>query len=306
MSGMAISDSRDRELRSQLAVLYRQAPQLVAMDTDPSAPVWRVPPGSVAASERGIDTRLMAYAIAELSTETGMHLPLTQARALLDDAARCFVALASLTESADVGVRRAAIGPLARSAAEKAATVLWVLKGSGREERLGRALLVELDGIAWLRTYYEHAQTQPPTTPRLDAARTRLLEIADDECGGHKLDKRGRVIAVGDQRLPSFTARVGAVTADDSYAEQSVYTHPTGHFLGVSSRESVARDGLSTFTPQSTLHDEGRLCEPAALALLLAMMEVASLLAPIPASIAPDWSTGVLNAWQTWCRENGC
>lgn len=303
---MAISDSRDCELRSQLAALYRQAPQLVALDTDPSAVVWRVPPGSVAASERGIDTRLMAYAVAELSTETGMHLPLTQARALLDDTARCFVALASLTESPDAGVRRAAIGPLARSAAEKAATVLWVLKGSDREERLSRALLVELDGIAWLRTYYEHAQKPPHTTPRLDAARTRLLEIADDECGGHRLDKRGRVIAVGDQRLPSFTARVGAVTADHSYTEQSVYTHPTGHFLGVSSNESVARDGLTTFTPQSTLHDEGRLCEPPALALLLAVMEVASLLAPVSSLIAETWATGVLNVWETWCSENGC
>jgi hypothetical protein len=306
-----ISEERDRELRAQLAALYRQAPTVIGFTGTDSDPLWPIHSDSIAARCPGIETGLPAFFVAELD-QRGLDLPLTQARVLMNEAASCFVVLAELTVLPSDATRLAGVAPIARSAAEKAATVHWVLAPEGEwpdpEDfvgRLTRSLVVEISGIEQLLRFYPEIQTREITTT-LTEARRRLLEIAEQECGTVVRNYNDSLRSIAGVDMPSLTQRVSRASDRPAYAEQSAGTHPTGHIALVSSQTSVGQSGLAAFPARSTMHGEGRVTEPAVTAFGHATVDVGRLLWPVEHWLIKDWVVSILAVWNAWCTENGC
>jgi hypothetical protein len=223
------------------------------------------------------------------------NLPLTQARALLKDAAGALAAIGVLTVSEDELVRFAGIGPLARACAERAATVHWMMSGEDRDGRLRRALLVELSGIEALLRYLPHARLSRRDAD-LVAMKDRLLDLARENFAD--CDDDGRMI--GGERLPSLTDRVNGASSPYGYAELNVFTHPTGHLHVTATDWSTGGYRQAAFLPESTIHDEGRLCEAAILPFVEALADVAVYIqVPDDPGLA-DWMERCAATWVEW------
>lgn len=305
---MTVGLEFDRGIRARLAAHFSHAPIVLDLGVcDTAANVWRVSPGSPAHGEQGINTNMFTYLAPEIDDlSLGMNLPLTQARALLMDAAWALEAVGIMTTQPEARVRFAAIAPLARSATERAATVVWVIGGRHRNQRLRRALLVEIRGLDHLMAYLPTIRKDSDDRD-LRAMRRRLLEIADSEAGGHVLDKRGRLLSIGGETTPRYGDLVTQATGPTAYPELSVHTHPTGYLHAASSEWSGGGGGhrQASFVVRSTVHDEGRLCEPAVLSFGKALALVAGYIGVVHDQ-AVDWVREIAATWGEWCTENGC
>jgi hypothetical protein len=299
----SVTPEFDAKVRADLSAAYRRAPAVLDLGMlDETRNIWKIGPGSHAERELLVKTRLFMYLVAEI--DGGTNLPLSQARSLLADAAATFVALGLLTIEEDSALRFAAIAPLARSIAERAATVAWVLTASTAEQRLRRALLVELRGLEFLLAYLPEARRNRNGSD-LEHARDRFLEIADVDAGGYELDKKGLVLRVGGETRPTLTSVVSEATVSAAYAELSAHAHPTGYLHLASAEWSRGGNGQVWFERKSTVHDEGRLCESAVLAFARAVVAVADQIGcnSLPAT---EWAVGIARLWGKWCRSNGC
>lgn len=303
---MTITPELDRAIRDRLADAYRSGSRLVDLEaTDDDAEVWTIAQGSPADEEAGIEVRMLPYIANELGEPPGQtNLPLTLARSLLVDAGASIDVLGYVTRVESAAVRFATMAPIARSCTERAATAAWVIGGSDRLQRLSRALIVELRGVESLLRYLPTVR-RTRDTEDLHTVRQRLLAIAESECGGYRLDNADRVLEVGEERRLSWSALVSAVTTPYAYAELSVHTHPTGHLHAASAEWFGGGHRQASFMPKSTLHDEGRICEPAVLAYARALTDVAIYIGT--ATSAPQkWGGRVVGLWREWCLANGC
>ncbi len=293
----------DARVRAELSTAYRQAPAILDLGMiDEMRNVWKVEPGSPADRASLIETHLFTYLVAEI--ESGTNLPLTQARSLLADAAATFTALGLLTIEQDAAVRFASIAPLSRSIAERASTVAWALAGSSAEQRLRRALLVEIRGLEFLLGYLPDVRVDRDAGD-LEYARTRFLEIASVNAGGYVLDKKGSVLSIGGEKRPTLTSVVSDAAGPFAYPELSVHAHPTGHLHVATTEWSKGGHGQVWFDRKSTVHDEGRLCEGAVLAFSKAVVAVAGQIG-CDDRRTYDWAAGITGLWQEWCHANGC
>jgi hypothetical protein len=299
----SITPEFDDRVRADLSAAYRRAPAILELGVlDRSRGVWRIGRGSPAEREPLIETRLFMYLAAEI--EGGTNLPLSQARSLLADAAAAFGALGLVTREGDVALRFASIAPLARSIAERASTVAWVLTGGSGKQRLQRALLVEIRGLEFLLAYLPEVRVDRDSSD-LEHARQRLLEIADVDADGFVLDRRGSVLTIGAETRPTLTSLVSGATVPSAYAELSVHAHPTGYLHVASTEWSSGGSGQVWFERKSTVHDEGRLCESAVLAFERAVVGVADHIG-CDSRPAYEWVARIADLWQQWCRANGC
>ncbi|WP_395156962.1 hypothetical protein [Ilumatobacter sp.] len=300
---MPISPERDDAIRLRLAEQFRSAGEVI----DPMSVegIWPIGPGSAASNDRLLTTGLPNFLVAEVSAG-GVHLPLTQARSLMEEAAMAFVSLGLQSLAGDPALRAAAIPPIARAAAEKAATAFWVLDDPDSTMRLNRSLVVEIAGLDSLLRFYPQIATEDGPEQRLRAARDTLIHIAERDCGPVRY-KRTR-LSINDVALPSLTQRVkNASGQDNAYAEQSASTHPTGHATLVRSTDSRGSGPVVTYRGSSTLHDEGRIVSPAAVSFARTATVVAQLISCRPIyDRAAAWLPGIADSWSEWCSENGC
>lgn len=300
----SVTPEFDARVRADLSTKYRRAAAVLDLGVlDETRNVWRIGAGSPAEREPLIETRLFMYLAAEIDSG-GTNLPLSQARSLLADAAATFAALGLLTVEHEPALRFAAIAPLARSITERASTVYWALKGSTAEQRLKRALLIELRGLEFLLAYLPEVRVDRDASD-LEHAKGSFLEIADVAAGGYVLDRRGLVLSVGGETRRTLTSVVSDATVPFAYAELSVHAHPTGYLEVASTEWSSGGRGQVWFDRKSTVHDEGRLSESALVAFVKAVVAVAD---QIGADSRPvyDWAAGIISLWQEWCCANGC
>jgi hypothetical protein len=309
VTGHPLSRRSDRRLRTELAALYRQAVEVV--DFGQEWP-WTPSKESVAANEPRLVTGLQAFLVAEIAEGNGLNLPLTQARSLLREAAGCFEVLAALTVMESPVARLASVGPVARSAAEKSSTARWVLAGespfvdpSDRTGRLTRALIVEISGIEQLLRFFPEIARED-TQEFLQAARTKLLTLAEVECGPVEVTKKQSLRSIAGVSLPSLTQRVSLASGNQFYAEQSAGTHPTGHSAVLTSHSSWAGDGIVYYETRSTVHGESRLVEPAVMAFCAGLARVGQLIEPLEAWSVERWAIELADKWTEWCVANGC
>jgi hypothetical protein len=103
-----------------------------------------------------------------------------------------------------------------------------------------------------------------------------------------------------------LTDRVQSVTSLTSYAELNVFTHPTGHVMTAHSRVTRAGQGQVVTAPESSVHDEGRLCEPAVLAFARALEVAAAYMGKDARAELTEWAGSIAGLWSRWCGVNGC
>lgn len=302
---MGVTDEFDRDVRRRLATEFTAAPSLIDLGVTGAdgPPVWTVAEKSAAAGDGGIETLMWAFLAAELDGDGTVNLPLTQARALLTDAAGSLAALGRITTDPDPALRFAATGPLARSSTERAALAWWVFSGTDRPQRLRRALAVEIEGVDSLLRYLPAARTDRSDND-LQRMRTRLVALADTEAGGYSTDERGRV-RIGGERRPSFTKLVTNTAGQDAYSELSAHTHPTGHLHVTNSDWSRGGHRQVAYEPRSTVHDEGRLCRPAVQTVAVALVTVSRYVGATGTDVEP-WLDRMAALWCEWCSVNGC
>lgn len=304
---MAVSEDFDTRIRQQLSELLRAARHHILLSAEHQESGWHPREGSEAQSEPGIDLDLWHIVVA-LSDE-GVDLPLTVARALLSEAADQLAGLADL-QVAEHYLRFASTGPLARASAERSFTVCWIFSASTRQERVARSLIFELSGMDRLLAY-PNATADRDTEP-LRRTKEALVNAATSIFGETPVvfDKRGNVLEVFGERLPSRNALFKASYTSDplagagSYGELSVLTHPTGHARAESAERWLVQSRQIVYVPRSSVHDEGRLLEPAVLGLALGGARVGAYLG-LETRLA-EWAESIADTWVMWCRENGC
>lgn len=301
---MPISSERDEEIRLRLAGQFRSV--LDVIDPPNVDGTWPIESGSPASTDALLTTGLPNFIVAEVSAG-GVHLPLTQARSLMEEAAVSLVVLGVHTLANDPALRAAGIPPVARAAAEKAATAFWVLDPPDSSVRLTRSLVVEIAGLDSLLRFFPQIATEDGPEQRLRTARATLIQIAERDCGPVEYDKRDR-LSIDGIALPSLTKRVkDASGQDNAYAEQSASTHPTGHAALVQATDSWGCGPVVIYRGASTLHDEGRIVSPAAMSFARTAMAIANLIACRPIyDAAVSWLSGIADTWVEWCAENGC
>lgn len=264
MEGLPDFDAR---IRNAVAELLLQSPDMARLGAEPAAPwLWTVTPEAAARRER-ISLPFHPYGLNDWlhgEDSPGTNLPLSQARVLVADAAGALAAIGHLATTQDPQTRRAGIGPLARACAERASTVCWVLANDDEDERLKRSLLVELDGVNRLLNLLPHTRRTGDVTD-VEQARTAFLRVAEERFGSCETSDRG-VTSIDGLRVPSLTKRVTDATSAQGYAELNVFTHPTGHAVAAHTQTAAVEFGQVAWVPVSTLHEEGRLIEPAVLA----------------------------------------
>ena len=265
--------------------------------------MWAAAPESAAASERE-SLRCFPYLINEIGgdIERGTNLALSVPR-LLSDSAGSLAGIGELTVMRDPSVRRSSIGPLARACAEKAATAFWVMSGGDERVRLRRALLVELAGVDRLLKLLP-ATRRGGKIEDVQSARDEFVRVGMTTFGSCERGKRGWRIA--GQSMPSLTDRVQSVTSSSNYAELNVFTHPTGHVMAAHSRIARAGQGQVATAPESSMHDEARLCEPAVLAFAKALEVTAARLGAEAGAELTAWAASIADLWARWCSANGC
>lgn len=303
---MAVSPMFDMEVRAKIRDALRRSLTVVRLgaDDDQVGWLWAPATGSAAASERQ-SLRCFPYVISDLGAGAlpGTNLALSQSREMLADSAGSLTAIGELTVIDDPCVRRSSIGPLARACAEKAATAFWVMKGLDEDDRFRRALIVELAGLDRLLQLLP-ATRSGGTVGDVEAARDEFVRIGKATFSSCEKGRRGWTI--DGHSMPSLTDRVQSVTSFTSYAELNVFTHPTGHVMAAHSRVSSARQGQVATAPESSVHDEGRLTEPAVLAFGRALEVAAAYMGIDARAELMDWAASIADLWSRWCGANGC
>ena len=304
---MAVTSAFDMEVREALGDALRDsisAVRLGAERDEQGSWLWVPAPGSAAASERQ-SLRSFPYFINEFRAdcERGTNLALSQAREMLADAAGSLAAIGELTVVRDPSVRRASIGPVARACAERAATTFWVISGGDEKDRLRRALLVELAGLDRLLKLLPGTRSEGKVDD-VEVARDEFIRISTATFSTCERGKRGWTI--DGHSMPSLTDRVQAVTTSVNYAELNVFTHPTGYVMAAHSETVRAGHGQVATVPESSLHDEGRLSEPAVLAFARALEVVSAYLGADARGELTAWAASIAALWARWCRANGC
>ncbi len=304
---MTVTPVFDMEVREAIRDALRRSLSIVrlgAEDDEQGSWLWVPDPDSAAASERQ-SLRCFPYFLNELGVdvEPGTNIALSQSREMLADSAGSLAAIGELTVIADPSVRRSSIGPLARACAEKAATAVWVMSGGDEKDRLRRALLVELAGFDRLLKLLP-ATRSGGKVDDVESARDEFIRVGKASFGSCEKGKQGWTI--DGLSMASLTDRVQSVTSSTNYAELNVFTHPTGHVMAAHSRIARAGHGQVATAPESSVHDEGRLCEPAVLAFARALEAVAAYLGADARAQLTDWAGSITNLWARWCRANGC
>lgn len=304
--GMTVSPTFDMEVRAAIRVALRGSLNVVRLgaDNDQVGWLWAPATGSAAASERQ-SLRCFPYVINELGADAnaGTNLALSQSREMIADSAGSLTAIGELIAVDDPSVRRSSIGPLARACAEKAATAFRVMEGLDEGDRLRRALTVELAGLDRLLKLLP-ATRSGGRVGDVESARDEFVRIGKTTFSSCEKGSRGWTI--DGHSMPSLTDRVQSVTSFTSYAELNVFTHPTGHVMTAHSRVTRAGQGQVATAPESSVHDEGRLCEPAVLAFARALEVAAAYMGKDARAELTDWAGSIAGLWSRWCGANGC
>lgn len=317
---MPVSEKYDRALRSRLAAFYRRAPELLRLGAQDVQGewVWEISPGSRALGDSVRHLGLPAAFVAEVNALAqglvdesaegleGINLPLSQARELLTTAAGALQAAAAMTQLTSTGsetVRRASLGSIARAAVENSVRVVWVLEGNNREERIKRAVLVELKSIDQLLRYLPQARLTRNDQDLL-SARDVFVRLVKDE-----LDLEVELHespTIGGLQLPNISKEIGRVLTDDSYVELSTFAHPNSFQASVTSSWSSGSNGQYVIVPESSVHTEARLVRPALLAFEKAVGAVSDYIGQEEDGRIERWVESCMELWNDWCSRNGC
>lgn len=236
----------------------------------------------------------------------GINLPLSQARELLTTAAGAAEAAATLTQLTSAGsemTRRASLGSVARTAVENSLRVQWVLEGNTKEERIKRAVLVELKSINQSLRYLPAARLNNNDRD-LRHAQEVYVKLVEDELGlDVDLHETPKIHGL---QLPNIGREAQRVLRDESYIELSAFTHPNSYLASVTSSYSAGEKGQYIIVPESTLHTEGRLMQPALTAFVKATTSVAEYLGRDDNTELVTWISTCADLWDEWCERNGC
>ena len=304
---MAVSESFDREVRLHLAELLGKARSCLQLPDEWDAEPWTPAKGSAAAEA----LLLTGLPFSMTPILAGLDLALTCARGFLSEAADGLV-VAGHIQTLPTRHRIAALGPVARTAAEKAAAVSWLFDAKTADRRLARAALLELDGIQWQMRYLHDSGHD-----QLGDHLRREYELLIDAVN-RSFDKRavrfgsGRQIRnVDNQRLPSKTELFQLVLSDEAdgrsaYGELSAFSHPTGHLQALSSSTWSYQGTQLVYEPASTVHDEGRLLEPSLYAFASAGAAVGEYIGQDMRRHMASFLRDIAKAWRHWCTRNAC
>lgn len=314
---MTVPAKFDQDIRTRLAAQYRRALTLVRLGVPFNEGYWswEAEPSSPADVDSPAALRLPHTFIAELSFSTheahqdrrhGVKIPLSQARELLNLAAGGINALAAVTalgSAEDDIARRASIGTIARASLENSATAIWVISGDDRDERLKRALLLEITGIEQLLKYIGSARATGETDD-LRRSRDAYVKLAEDDL---KLDVTlNGVPKIAGTQVPKKTELIEMAVERNPYPELSSFAHPNSFHGATLATYSGGKDGQFFNVGSSSFHTEGRLAEPALHAFALALVNIADYVGysgPLPLS---EWITKCVQLWNQWCTRNGC
>lgn len=317
---VAVSEKFDRRIRASVASQYRRASDLVRLGAphDDGYWVWNASPASIARADRATRLRLPHTFVAEVNALAleiageqegegdGVNLPLSQARELLVLAAGGLGAIASVTQLTSAGsahIRRASIGSIARTSLEHSATALWVIEGASRQERLKRAILIELDSIGQILKYLPRARPSGEVSELL-RAQSIYVDVASTELG-LKVEVE-RTAKIGGEQVPKKTELIDRALSYEAYPELSAFAHPNSFHSSVLSRTSGGYSGQFFTIGESTLHTEARLVEPALLAFGTALIAVARYIDVDDCGSVRIWLESCATLWGQWCRRNGC
>jgi hypothetical protein len=313
---VTVTEDLDREVREGLRALLASTVSRLGMMSASAGDsmIWDVKEGSPA-SEAILMTRgTWDWVVAGLSDAGGADPVLTVAGGFLREAADG-LALAGHIQTLTPEARVAGLGPVVRTAAEKLVTTAWLLDTESPEGRLARVVLMELDGIQWQMRYLEDAG-EDQAHEELQAEHDGIVQAVEDVLGA-KAVRRGsgkRVIRVAGEQLPTKTTLFNHVLSGDElnrgramYGEHSVFAHPTGYRQAVFSEPLRGVEGTQiVYATRSNVHDEGRLVEPALLALAHAMASVGNYIGQNLRPAATDLLSSAAELWQEWCMANGC
>lgn len=314
---MTVSERFDQDIRNSLAAQYRRAPTLLRLGEPFKEGYWSwtAEPSSPASLDSPAALRLPHTFIAELNFSDreelqdrrhGVKIPLSQARELLNLAAGGINALAAITalgSAEDDFARRASIGTIARASLENSATALWVISGDDRDERLKRALLLEITGIEQLLKYIGTARATGEVSDLL-RSRDAYVGLARDDL---KLEVTlNGVPKIAGTQVPKKTELIEMAVQRNPYPELSSFAHPNSFHGATLATYSGGTDGQFFTVGSSSVHTEGRLAEPALHAFALALIRIAEYVGhrdPLPIS---EWITECVTLWNKWCTMNGC
>jgi hypothetical protein len=305
---VTVSTDFDTGVRDALAVAYQRVHRIVFPDDSLVSPApWTAAPGSEAEA-----APLIELPQRWITQASPIDLPLSIAHGFMAEAADQIATIGTL-QSAPESVRFATIGPLARAASERAATVRWLFdRALTVDQRLARALVLELHGSERLLSFL---RSNPRQTPEfLERLIDEMASIAEARFGVGQVarNKKGGVLAVTGERLPSKTDlfRSGSAGTPEwgaaCYGELSVFTHPTSESRAFLSNEYMVAERQLIFAPRSSVHDEGRLMEPCLLILSEACVLVFAYLGRDLITEVREWNLSAVQLWQSWCTENGC
>lgn len=314
---MTVPEKFDQDIRTRLAAQYRRALELVRLGEPFNEGYWswKAEPRSSASEDSPAALRLPHTFIAELSfsdheelrgRQHGVKIPLSQARELLNLAAGGINALATITglgSAEDDIARRASVGSIARASLENSATALWVIGGGDRDERLKRALLLEITGIEQLLKYIGSARATGEVDD-LRRSRDAYIKLAKDDL---KLDVTlNGVPKMAGMQVPKKTELIEMAVERNPYPELSSFAHPNSFHGAILAKSSGGKDGQFFNVGSSSVHTEGRLAEPALHAFALALVKIAEYIGyQGPFSLA-EWITDCVKLWNQWCARNGC
>lgn len=313
---MTVTEDLDREVRKGLRALLASTFSRLGMVSASAGDsmTWDVNEGSPASAAILMTRGTWDWTVAGLNDAGGADPVLTVAGGFLREAADG-LALAGHIQTLTAEARVAGLGSVVRTATEKLVTAAWLLDTGSPESRLARAVLIELDGIQWQMRYLEDAG-EYQAHEELQAEHDGIVQAVDDVLGA-KAVKRGsgkKVIRVAGEQLPTKTALFNHVLSGDEmnrgramYGEHSIFAHPTGYRQAVFSEPLRGVEGTQiVYANRSNVHDEGRLFEPALLALAHAMTSVGDYIGQNLRPAATDLLTSVADLWQEWCTANGC
>lgn len=315
---MAVTAKFDKSIRRRLSEKYRSAGDFVRLGS-PYADgywTWEIAEGSDAFRDEPITLGLRHTFVAALDflsrredagrSSAGVRLPLSQTRELLVLAAGGIQAVAELTSrtaAKDEVVRRASIGAVARASLEHSATAVWVLAGEDRDERLARALLLEISGVEQLIKYFFEARAGSGIDDLL-WARDAYVKVAMEDLGA-EVDLE-RIPKIDGMQVPKKTELIEQAIGRNPYPELSSFAHPNPFHGSTLESSSGGREGQFVTVGGSTIHTEARLVEPTLLSFGVALAMVARYVGSEQAEGIVPWLESCVDIWSEWCGENGC
>jgi hypothetical protein len=300
---LRIDAELDAKIRARVAELYLQAPTVAF----PEGPLTGWEPASDSPAARAQGILLPSFIGTIEGSDGGVDLALSVAHGFLREAASQIATVSMLT-LAPPPIRWGTIGPIARPAAERGATVRWLLSAPTDSQRLAWALLIELrDGDNHLKWLGEDAS--------LEHWMPELVAVAADVLGVTvETDNRGRTISVAGERMPALTELIRGASSlgdpdDQSYAELSIFTHPTGLLArAFNTGGHYVEHRQLMFEPDASLHAEARLMEDCTVAFAQATLLAHTYLGHEERAKTAliEWMQAITSAWIEWCTANGC